>query len=219
MGSPAVRYTLPFLVFIAFLAGHQYLPVSELWEYPLRVAIMGAVIWYFSREVVDLRVRNWAGTIAMGIAVFVIWIMPDLLWPHYRESIIFQNSLTGKVTGSVPAALQSSMLVLVFRTLRAAIIVPIVEELFWRGWMMRWIINPDFEKVALGAYAAGAFWITAALFASEHGPYWEVGLIAGIAYNWWMIRTRSLGDCIWAHAITNALLSAYVIMQGQWQYW
>ena len=61
--------------------------------------------------------------------------------------------------------------------------------------------------------------MTAALFAAEHGPYWEVGLLAGIAYNWLMIRTRSLGDCILAHAVTNGILCWYVLATGQWQYW
>ena len=219
MSGQSLRYVLPFIVFIAFLAGHQYLPVSAVLEYPLRVIVMAAVLWFFSRDVIDLRVRNWAGTMGIGVGVFVVWIAPDLLWPHYRESVLFQNSITGKVASSVPEELRSSWIVLLFRTLRAAIIVPIVEELFWRGWLMRWIANPRFEKVPLGTYTANAFWITAILFASEHGPYWEVGLIASIAYNWWMIRTKSLGDCILAHAITNALLSAYVIVYGQWQYW
>jgi len=215
----ALRYVLPFLVFVAFLAGGSYIPVPDVWEYPLRVAVMAAVIWYFSRDVLDLRIRNWPGTIALGIGVFVIWVAPDALWPHYRESVLFQNQITGKIVSSVPEHLRSSLLVLVFRTIRATLIVPIVEELFWRAWMLRWIINPEFEKIQLGAYAPAAFWVTAALFASEHGPYWEVGLIAGIAYNWWMIRTKSLGDCILAHAITNGLLSGYVMFTGQWQYW
>jgi CAAX prenyl protease-like protein len=219
MSGPSIRYVLPFVVFILFLAGHEYLPIPAVWEYPFRVAAMAAVLWFFSRGVVDLKVRNWAGTIGIGVGVFAIWIAPDLLWPHYRDGILFQNAITGKIVSSVPEELRSSWIVLFFRTIRAATIVPIVEELFWRAWLMRWIINPDFEKVPLGAYAANAFWITAALFASEHGPYWEVGLIAGIAYNWWMVRTKSLGDCILAHAITNGLLSAYVIVYGQWQYW
>jgi CAAX prenyl protease-like protein len=64
-----------------------------------------------------------------------------------------------------------------------------------------------------------AFWVTAALFAAEHGPYWEVGLAAGIIYNWWMIRTRRLGDCILAHTVTNLALGLFVIRSGQWQYW
>ena len=59
----------------------------------------------------------------------------------------------------------------------------------------------------------------AILFAIEHGPYWDVGLIAGVAYNCWCMRTRSLADCMLAHAVTNALLAGYVLLFGQWQYW
>jgi membrane protease YdiL (CAAX protease family) len=57
------------------------------------------------------------------------------------------------------------------------------------------------------------------LFASEHGAFWDVGLAAGILYNWWMVRTRSLADCILAHAVTNGCLAAYVLAGGHWQYW
>jgi hypothetical protein len=109
--------------------------------------------------------------------------------------------------------------VLVLRSIRAVVIVPIIEELFWRGWLMRWVISPNFEKIPLGAYTPFSFWVVAALFASEHGSYWEVGLIAGVIYNWWMIRTKSLGDLILTHAVTNACLSAYVIAAGKWEYW
>jgi CAAX prenyl protease-like protein len=84
---------------------------------------------------------------------------------------------------------------------------------------MRWIIDKEFASVPLGTYAPMAFWSVAVLFASEHGPYWEVGLAAGVIYNWWMIRTRNLADCMVAHAVTNGLLSLYVLRTGQWQYW
>jgi hypothetical protein len=57
------------------------------------------------------------------------------------------------------------------------------------------------------------------LFASEHGPYWEVGLATGIIYNAWMVKTRNLTDCIIAHAVTNGLLSAYILATHQFQYW
>jgi CAAX prenyl protease-like protein len=98
-------------------------------------------------------------------------------------------------------------------------LVPILEELFWRGWLMRWLIDTDFQKVPPGTYTPQAFWLVAVLFASEHGPYWEVGLVAGIVYNWWMVRSRSLADCIVAHAVTNGLLAVYVVSGGHWQYW
>ena len=71
----------------------------------------------------------------------------------------------------------------------------------------------------LGTYSASAMWISAILFASEHGPYWEVGLIAGLLYNFWMVKTKSLGDCIFAHAVTNGVLSLFVIATGRWEYW
>ena len=109
--------------------------------------------------------------------------------------------------------------VLWLRAIRAVIIVPIVEELFWRGWLMRWLISERFETIPLGTWSRSAFWIVALLFASEHGPYWDVGLAAGVIYNWWMVRTRSLGDLMLAHAITNACLSGYVVWAGKWEYW
>jgi len=120
---------------------------------------------------------------------------------------------------SITPGLKTNVPFLVVRILGTSIVVPIVEELFWRGWLMRWLIDKNFLKVPLGQYVPSAFWIVAVLFASEHGPFWEVGLAAGIIYNWWIIRTKNLADCILAHAVTNAVLAAYVIKAGQWQYW
>jgi uncharacterized protein len=125
----------------------------------------------------------------------------------------------GRLKSSIDAPLLKDPMVLFFRSIRAILLVPIIEELFWRGWLMRWIVNTEFWRVPLGAWSASAFWLTAVLFASEHGPYWDVGLLAGVIYNWWMIRTRSLGDCIVAHAVTNAALCGYVVATGKWEYW
>lgn len=84
---------------------------------------------------------------------------------------------------------------------------------------MRWLVDNEFERVPPGSYTPLAFWVTALLFASEHGSYWDVGLVTGVVYNFWMIRTKSLADCVLMHAVTNGLLSGYVIYAGQWQYW
>ena len=116
----------------------------------------------------------------------------------------------GKATSSLDPALRHNYFFLTIRVLSSMALVPILEELFWRGWLMRWLIdNRDFLKVPLGTYQAAAFWIVAVLFASEHGVYWEVGLLAGIIYNWWIIRTKNLADCILAHAITNGILAVF----------
>jgi len=154
----------------------------------------------------------------VGIFVFVIWVAPDLLF-HYRHHWLFENSVTGHAASSVPAALRGNVLFVAVRVLSSVTLVPVLEELFWRGWLMRWWIDRNFLAVRLGTYQAAAFWLVAVLFASEHGPYWDVGLIAGIVYNLWLIRTGNLADCMLAHAVTNGTLAAYVLVAGQWQYW
>ena len=157
--------------------------------------------------------------LAIGVLIFAIWIAPDLLSSTYRHSIFLENAITGKVMTSFSEESRSSALVSALRILRTAILVPIVEELFWRGWLMRWLIHHDVNKVALGAYSAASFWIVALLFAAEHGPYWDVGLISGVIFNAWMIRTRSLGDLIFSHAVANGCLCAYVLATAKWEYW
>jgi hypothetical protein len=157
------------------------------------------------------------GSILLGVAVFCIWIGPDFLIHGYRNSIIF--SVFGQPHSSIPPAAQRSAWVLAWRAARATIVVPIAEELFWRAFLMRWLINNNFLSVRLGTYAPLAFFATALLFASEHGPYWDVGLATGLIYNIWMVRTRSVADCILMHGVTNGVLSWYVLATGNWQYW
>jgi CAAX prenyl protease-like protein len=217
--APWFPYVTPFAVFILLLGLHSILPLPDVADQILRVCVMLAVLWFIARPALDFRVRNLVGTLGIGVAVFIIWVVPDLLIHGYRESVLFQNVITGKTATSLAKESFSSWPVLILRTFRASIIVPPVEELFWRAWLMRWLIDNDFEKVPLGTYAPAAFWLVAILFASEHGPYWDVGLAAGILYNWWMVRTKSLGDLILAHAVTNFILSVYVIAAGKWEYW
>jgi len=194
-------------------------PMPALADQVLRLVVMAAVLCFVARPALDFHVKQWAGSLLTGAAIFVLWIAPDLLFPSYRHFFLFDNAVLGSARSSMPESARHDIPVLWLRSLRAVIVVPIVEELFWRGWLMRWTIAQDFRSVPLGTYSAASFWTVALLFASEHGPYWDVGLAAGIIFNWWMIRTRSLGDLILAHAVANACLSAYVIAAGKWEYW
>jgi CAAX prenyl protease-like protein len=204
---------------MGLLALHSVLPLPDLADQILRVTVMAAVLWLIARPVIDLRVHHLAPTLGIGMAVFAVWIAPDLLMSGYRHFWLFDNAVVGKAATSLSTAARLSWPVLALRMIRAVAIVPIVEELFWRAWLMRWVIDNDFQKIPLGKYTALSFWIAAVLFASEHGSYWDVGLAAGIIYNWWMVRTRSLGDLILAHAVTNFALGVYVIAAGKWEYW
>jgi len=210
-------YVAPFVAYVGFMALEK-LAFQSQHLYPARcLAALAALLW-FSRPYLSFRpVRPWS-SIGIGIAVFAIWIAPDALF-GYRHSRLFENSILGTTSSTITSGDQANILFLIVRTLGSMLLVPVLEELFWRGWLMRWLIQPDFTKVPLGTYAPLAFWATAILFAGEHGSYWEVGLAAGIIYNWWIVRTRRLADCMLAHAVTNGLLAGYVMTTGAWRYW
>jgi CAAX protease family protein len=211
-------FTAPFAVFVAAMAIEHALGLAPAFVYPIRLVLVTAAILIFSRPYLDLRPAFPIRSILIGLAVFVLWIAPDLLF-NYRHFWLFENPLTGTAASSIPVALRSDFAFVAVRTISCVVAVPVLEELFWRGWLMRWLVNTNFLKVPFGLYVPTAFWSVAILFASEHGPYWEVGLAAGIVFNWWIIRSQNLADCILAHAVTNACLSVYVLYTGLWRYW
>jgi hypothetical protein len=213
---PAIPYVLPFGVFIGLLALQSLVPIPA-W---LRLAVSLAAILAVSLPVLRTPPSKPLLSILVGAAVFVIWVGPDFLAPWWHHMLPFDNAIVGHPAGNTPPASKNDPVFLFFRIAISVVAVPILEELFWRGWLMRWLIDAgDFERVPLGSYTFSSFLIVALLFASEHGSFWDVGLLAGIIYNWWMVRTRNLWDCIIAHAVTNGILAAYVVVGGQWQYW
>ena len=212
-------YILPFAVFLLSLIAFDNNPIYARFAEPIRVAGLGSLCLLCWPRPFTSPLRQPVSATLVGAIVFMLWIAPDLLSPQFRQSVLFTNPLIMQSHARMNSSDVSNNWFFFFRTARAAVIVPVVEELFWRGWLMRWLVRADFETVPFGAYRPAAFWITAILFASEHGSYWDVGLVAGVIYNWFAIRSKSLVDCILMHGVTNALLSAYVIASGQWQYW
>lgn len=217
--TSSLRYIAPFTAFLIFLFVDAGLPVDSQWGAPLRVFLLATICLICWPDELSFRPTRPLASIAIGAFVFLLWIAPDIFSPAYRQNWLFSNSVIGHLHSSLqPSALHSPW-ILAWRSIRAAIIVPVVEELFWRAWLMRWLIHNDFHEVPLGTYRPFAFWVTAVLFAAEHGSYWDVGLLTGIVYNFWMMRTKSVADCILMHAVTNTILSGYVIAAAQWQYW
>ncbi len=205
---------------MVFIALAPSLPLAQPWESLVRVTVLTGVLLLLSREPIRaMRVKHWIPGIALGLAVCALWVAPDLLFPGWRSHWLFQNAVTGHISNSIAPDDLSNPLVLALRIARAALLVPIIEELFWRGWLPRWIVDNNWQRVPIGTYSKLAFLVTAVLFASEHGPFWEVGLLCGLIYNWWMWRTRSLGDLVLVHGVTNAALSAFVLLTGRYEYW
>jgi CAAX prenyl protease-like protein len=201
------------------------IPFADVVDLPPRVELVArlalpalalALCW---RRLPKFRMEHPAGSVLTGLAVFVLWVAPDFLFPGWRSHWMFQNPVLGRLNVSMPPESLNHPVDLVLRVLRASTVVALAEEIFWRGWLMRYLIHDDFQSVPIGAYQFRAFWLTAVFFAVEHGPYWEVGLAAGMIYNWWAVRSKSLGDLILAHGVTNAALSVFVILTRRWEYW
>lgn len=217
--SPSIKWIAPFAVFMALLGLMPQLGLPPALTLAVRLLGPALVFLLWSRDTIDWKFTAPLSSVWLGVGVFLVWIAPDFLIPGWRSHWLFQNPVTGKVESSLaPVALTNPFLI-ALRVARAVAVVPVVEELFWRGWLMRWLIRHDFQSVPIGAYSRMSFWATAILFASVHGPYWDVGLMAGAVYNGWVVRTRSLADLVLAHAVTNACLAAFVLRTNRWEYW
>lgn len=217
---PAFPWVAPFAVYLLWLALAPTLAMPQPWESIARIASVTLVLAFGSRALLrSFRVTRPIADVALGLAVCALWVAPDLLVPGWRQHALFQNALTGTLTTSIPPSEFANPLVVTLRIVRAALLVPVLEELFWRGWLPRWLADADWQRVALGHYTRLAFVGTAVLFAVEHGPYWEVGLACGLVYNAWMWKTRSLGDLVLVHAVTNAALGAFVLVTGRYEFW
>jgi uncharacterized protein len=218
--SSALPWIAPFAVFMLWMALWPFVEVAQPWEEVLRLGVLALVLLTVSRKVVfSLRVTRFIPSVVIGLGVFVLWILPEEIWPGYRSHWLFQNAITGETVSSIPEAWLSDPVMLAMRITRAALLVPLLEEIFWRGFLPRWVISNNWERVPMGSYNTLAFVGTALLFASEHGPYWDVGLMCGIVYNWYMWKTKSLGDLVLAHAVTNGALSAFVVVTRQYAFW
>lgn len=212
-------FVLPFLLLAVLLILHPVLGLDPRVEFALRAVVVGGAIVLFSWPLAGRRaVKPWLSA-GLGVVVFVVWLAPDWLYPAWHHLWPFENVITGRLTNAIGDASRRDPVLIGLRSLQAVVLVPIAEELFWRGFLMRWLIDRDFRAVAFGSYTAPSFWISAVLFGSEHGTLWDVGLLAGVIYNWWALHTRNLTDCIIAHAVTNAVLCVYIVITSRWEYW
>jgi CAAX prenyl protease-like protein len=99
-----------------------------------------------------------------------------------------------------------------------AIFVPIIEELFLRGWLVRWIHDVDWKEVKYSGLSFAAIAAPTAYGVLTHSEK-LAALVWFSLITWMMLKTKNFWDCVLAHAITNLLLGLYVIWSGNWQLW
>ncbi|MGB5698056.1 MAG: exosortase E/protease, VPEID-CTERM system [Polyangiales bacterium] len=208
--TPEGAFLLPLLFLIAaglvsglFATDFDYL-------YPLRVVAPLIPLWLFRSYYQDLR-WSWSWTpFVLGVVVFVVWVALEPT-PNAEAVAVIPNALS-----EMPVAFAAFWLIA--RVAGSVVVVPVAEELAFRGYLLRRLIDADFTAVSPKHFTAISFIISSVAFGALHGR-WLAGIIAGMIYAAAQYRRGQISDAIVAHAVTNGLLAAYVLVFGHWAFW
>lgn len=206
--SASAAFLLPFLATVALAMIGRAFSTGLDWLYPARVLVVAAILWRFRRAYSGLGWGwDWPAAL-MGALVFGLWLL--------------LTGVTGRSTAAPPDLASLPPLWagawLAFRVLGAVLVVPVVEELAFRGYLIRRLQSRDFEQVPLERLSWRALLVSSALFGVLHAS-WVAGMVAGVFYGLALYRRGRLGDAVVAHAVTNTLLLGYVVLIGDWSYW
>jgi len=222
LSRAALLRLLPFAAFMVLLALRGLAPTDDRWGfdtrwlYGLNLVVVGGMLVAWWREYGELAAQNlpsrreWALSIAVGLGVFALWIRLDAPWMQ----------IGGPTASFVPvdALGRLDWPLIAVRWLGAALLVPVMEELFWRSFLMRWVQAPTFEGVDPRRVGPKAVVLSTFVFMLAH-PLWLAAILAGLAYAMLYRQTGKLWPAVIAHGVTNGALGIWVVMTGQWQFW
>ena len=214
--KPWLPYVLPFALFLLLTGPVRFFPALSPFLYIAKTIIVGALLWFWRHEYAadifpGLSFREWLTALFCGLLVLVIWIVPEGYLTQFCQHCGFDPHAFGW-SGAATKGL------IAVRLIGAVVVVPVMEELFWRSFLMRYLINHDFRSVPVGAFTWLSFMGVAILFGLEHHRV-IVGIIAGLLYNLLLIRQKKLKGAILAHSVTNLGLGIYVLLTGNWMFW
>lgn len=213
---------LPFVLFMALLTLRAHWPpqaalwLDPRWLYALNLPLVGGLLLWWWREYGELARQNLpsareaAVAVAVGLGVFVLWIQLTAPWMQIGEA-----SASYRPT---EASGQLDWPLIIVRWLGATLVVPVMEELFWRSFLMRWFEQPTFQGVDPRRVAWRAILLSTFVFVLVH-TLWLAALIAGLAYALLYRATGKLWTAVIAHAVTNGALGLYVIATQRWEFW
>ena len=217
-----LAYALPMLLFTALLGlgsglktpgGTLWLAAPEFWIYPLQTLLCGGLLIYFRREYEFQPLRRPLFAIGVALLVFLLWIAP-------QQFFRFPTRLFGFDPEIFAAAPTQYWTTLGLRFLRLVVIVPLVEEIFWRGFFLRILIAEQFETLPFGTFSWFSFAVVTIAFGFSHSMAdWPAAFLTGALYNVVAYRTKSLSSCVLAHGLTNLALGLWIVTTKQWGFW
>ncbi|MBV5305359.1 MAG: CAAX prenyl protease-related protein [Desulfobulbaceae bacterium] len=217
-------FILPFALYLVLvqISSHasSYYPLV----YTVGVVMVGAATFYmvYGKGIIKIHSNIVSGIIA-GIIGIVAWIficqlqleqafirfLPEWLQPEGRVAFNPFQSIAHPV---------GQWGFVVVRLLGLSVLVPLVEEIFWRGFLLRWVISPNWQDQKIGVFTMKSFlWVTF-LFTLAH-PEWLAAAVYCSLLNILLYWRRDLWNCIVAHGTSNLILGVYVISSGTWELW
>ena len=233
--SPGQARALPYILFVLPITVGGWLELDAYWIYVSRTVLGAGLIWAMWPLVTEMRFELSWEAVVIGVAVFVMWVVIDPTYPHMSLLLDAIGNLAREVglgflpgAGATPLTWnpfayvgQTSTLAWFFvatRILGSSLVVPPLEEVFFRSFLYRSIVNADFQSVSWTYFSWRPLLITSVLFGFVHDA-WLSGILCALAYQWLVIRKNRLGDAITAHAITNGLLGIWVVRNDAWSFW
>ena len=209
--NSAMPYLLPMLMILA--AGMISRAVSGKfeWLYPLRFFAAAVTLWVFRRRYAALDWRVGWFAPAIGGLFAVVWVVL-----HRLSTVPPDNGIGAGLNAAGPAAVAVWV---VCRILAAVVTVPIAEELAFRGFLIRRVLSPDFETLGMKSATPLAIAVSSIAFGAMHGRDWIAGTLGGVIYAAVLVRRGRIGDVVAAHATTNLLLAAWVLVYRDWSLW
>ena len=205
-----IPYIVPMAVFAVFTYGAEVVPVSPGILYLIKTVLTATALYYFRNEFRhEIQLKFSLTATLAGIVVFVIWVASDGLYPYIRTpgfNPYDNNSAT------------AAFFTMTIRLLGATLVVPIMEEVFWRSFALRYLIRFDFRSVTLGAFSWFSFITVSIAFGLAH-HHWLPGIATGMIFAWTLYRSKNLFEPILAHGVANFLLGIYVIQTQSWSFW
>lgn len=235
---PQIPYLLPFLVFVAvgfvpnqLLGNFAGIDWQKLWfDYHPAVyagkTLLGAILlWVCWKHYTPIRWNHFGLAVLVGVFGVVLWVgleylaqkigySKDYSIPNPKDPYAIYNPIQQIADPTWRWAFY------IIRVAGPTLVVPVMEELFFRDFLMRFLVKgARFQDVAVAEFDRrnGFSWLSllgmSALFGINHIQQpsgFAYGLLMGIL----LIRTKSLGACIVAHGVTNLVLYIFVIYQG-----
>jgi hypothetical protein len=207
-------------VFLAFTWAGGNWPALFPLSYALKTVVVAALLVVLWRHYTPIRWDWWWLGAIVGALVVVQWVGMEKLLLHYWPNYPRMSRPTAFDPYQSIASPELRVAFIAIRWAGASLLVPVMEELFWRDFLWRTLIAPnDFKLATIGEWDWKAFLIVALVFGAGVHFEWMTAIVCGLIYGALLLATRSLGACIIAHGVTNFLLGAYVLRTHDWVFW